>query len=78
VPTFSGGQLVRRGDLKYCHDVGHRAQLFDVERDPLETRDLIDAPGYGHTADAMRRELLAIVDPEAADAAALADQAARR
>jgi choline-sulfatase len=72
------GYMVKRGDLKYCHYVGHRAQLFDVGRDPLETRDLIDAPGYGHTVDAMRRELLAIVHPVAADAAALADQAARR
>ena len=52
-------------------------QLFDLDTDPQETRDLAREPGYhGLVADceaALRR----VVDPEPADALAKADQRAR-
>jgi hypothetical protein len=52
-------------------------QLFDLDTDPQETRDLAWEPGYhGLVADceaALRR----VVDPEPADALAKADQRAR-
>jgi choline-sulfatase len=52
-------------------------QLFDLDADPQETRDLAQEGGYqGLLADceaALRR----VVDPDAADALAKADQGAR-
>ena len=73
----TGAFMIRKGAFKYVHYVGMRPQLFDLDADPRETRDLGIDPGYrGLVADceaALRR----VVDPEAADRMARADQAAR-
>jgi choline-sulfatase len=54
-----------------------RPQLFDLDADPQETRDLAQEPGYRGLAADCERELRAVVDPEAADALAKSDQAAK-
>jgi choline-sulfatase len=73
----TGVFMIRHGSFKYVHYVGMPRQLFDLAADPGEARDLGQEPGYrGLIADceaALRR----VVNPEAADALARADQAAR-
>ncbi|MBM4035909.1 MAG: sulfatase [Planctomycetes bacterium] len=55
---------VRTDDWKYIHyphgDGGpdrHKAELYHVKSDPLETRNLIDDPAFARTLSALRREL---------------------
>ena len=75
--SMTGEFMVRRGDWKLVHYVGHSPQLFDLAGDPFEERDLAGRP---ETADVQRRlydALHEIVDPEAVDRLAFADQEAR-
>ncbi len=69
--------MVRRGDMKYVHYVGYPPQLFDLAEDPEETTDLAADPAYDQVREDLDRALRKIVDPEAVDARAKADQAAR-
>jgi choline-sulfatase len=73
----TGAFMIRKGRFKFVYYVGMPPQLFDLVADPQETRDLGQDAGYrGLVADcetALRR----VVDPEAADALAKSDQAAR-
>jgi choline-sulfatase len=69
--------MVRRGDMKYVHYVGYPPQLFDLADDPEETTDLAADPAYDQVREDLDRALREIVDPEAVDARAKADQAAR-
>ena len=48
VGSITGIFMVRFGRYKYVHYEGYRPQLFDLEADPGETRDL--APRRGHEA----------------------------
>jgi choline-sulfatase len=69
--------MLRDGTDKLIYHVGMQPQLFDLANDPEELHDLI-AEGRGHDrAAVLERTLRTIVDPEAADAAAKADQRAR-
>ncbi len=73
----TGAFMIRHGRFKYVYYVGMPPQLFDLEADPFETRDLGQDPGYrGFVADC-EAALRKIVDPEAADAQARKDQAAK-
>lgn len=73
----SGAFMLRQANDKLIYHVGMPPQLFDLAADPEERHDLI-AEGRGHDrATALERSLRTIVDPEAADAAAKADQRAR-
>lgn len=73
----TGAFMIRKGPFKYVYYAGMPPQLFDLEADPQETRDLAREAGYqGLVADceaALRR----VADPDAADALAKADQRAR-
>ena len=69
--------MIRKGPFKYVYYVGMPAQLFDLAADPQETRDLAREPGHAGLLADCERSLRAIVDPEAADALAKADQQAR-
>ena len=72
----TGAYMLRRGRFKYIHYVGFPPELFDLEADPEELRDL--APGPAHQ-DALREFealLRSIVDPEETDRRAKRDQAA--
>ena len=69
--------MVRKGRWKYIHHVGYRPELFDLESDPGETKDLGESPAHAEVRKAMEAELRKIIDPEAVCARAFADQAAQ-
>ena len=73
----TGAFLIRKGPFKYVHYVGMPPQLFDLDVDPQETRDLAREPGYAGLVADCETELRRVVDPEAADALARSDQAAK-
>lgn len=73
----TGAFMIRKGKFKYVHYVGMPAQLFDLEADPYETRDLGAEPGYRGLAADCEAALRKVVNPEAADQLARKDQAAK-
>jgi choline-sulfatase len=73
----TGAFLIRKGPFKYVYYAGMPAQLFDLAADPQETRDLAREPGYAGLVADCHKELRAVVDPDAVDALAKADQRAR-
>jgi choline-sulfatase len=73
----SGIFMIRTARYKYVHYVGYPPQLFDLDADPEETRDLGTDPAHADVRAACERELRAICDPEAVDRRARADQRRR-
>jgi choline-sulfatase len=73
----TGAFMIRKGPFKYVYYAGMPPQLFDLDSDPQETRDLAQEPGYRGLAEDCETELRRVVDPDAADALAKADQRAR-
>ena len=69
--------MIRKGPYKYVYYVGMPPQLFDLETDPQETRDLAREDGYRGLVADCEALLRRVVDPEAADALARGDQRAR-
>ena len=69
--------MIRKGKFKYVHYVGMPPQLFDLETDPYETRDLGQDAGYRGLVADCEAALRKVVNPEAADAQARKDQAAK-
>ena len=61
---------------KYVHYVNAPPQLFDLEADPEELVDLGTSNAAAETRNALEARLRGLVDPEAVDAMAKADQAA--
>lgn len=61
---------------KYVHYVGAPPQLFDLDSDPEETNDLGTANSAADLRNGLEARLRALLDPEAADRDAKADQAA--
>ena len=74
--AVSGGFMLRKGRWKLNHYIGFPPELFDMENDPEELTDLAADPAHADTLAQMQAEMRKIVDPEAADAQAFADQAA--
>lgn len=74
--AVSGAFMLRRGRWKYHHYIGFEPELFDLETDPEETRNLADDPTHAAILADMRAALHAFCDPQAIDAQAFADQAA--
>lgn len=71
------GVFMARGErYKYIHYVGLPSQLFDLRTDPDEHHDLAADPHYAGVLRACEHELRRIVDPEAVDARAKAEQRA--
>ncbi len=77
VGAATGAFMIRKGAFKYVHYVGMPPQLFDLEADPQETRDLGTDPGYRGLVADCEAELRRVVDPDAADRLARADQQTR-
>ena len=69
--------MVRFERWKFIHYQGHRPQLFDLEADPYETRDLALEPGHDAVLAEGERRLRAICDPAEVTARAFADQRAK-
>ena len=74
--SASGTFMLRESSKKLVYYVGMPSQLFDLEADPEEARDLVaDGSGLAEAA-RLERQLRKICDPEAVDARAKADQRA--
>jgi len=72
----AGAFMIRRGRWKYIHYAGMTPQLFDLDDDPEERRDLGESPDHADIRQGLERQLRAICDPEDVDRRAKADQAA--
>ena len=70
----TGAFMIRKGRFKYVYYAGMPPQLFDLEADPQETRDLAREAGYAGLVADCEALLRRVVDPDAADALAKADQ----
>lgn len=77
VASITGIFMVRFGRYKYVHYEGYRPQLYDLEADPGETRDLALEPGHEAVLAEGDRRLRAICDPTEVNARAFADQERR-
>lgn len=73
----TGSFMVRWDRWKYVHYEGYDApQLFDLDNDPRESRDLGEDPAFAPQRAEGARRLREIVDPTVANAQAFADQEA--
>ena len=66
--------MIRKGRFKYIYYPHFPAQLFDLERDPLEMHDLSTNSEYASVITELHAELTRIVDPNEVDQIALANQ----
>ena len=66
----TGAFMIRKGRFKYVYYAGMPPQLFDLDADPQEARDLAGEPGWQGLVADCERDLRRVVDPEAADALA--------
>ena len=72
--AVSGAFMVRDGRWKLIDYVGFEPELFDLQNDPEETRNM--AKRFPQALSRMRGKLREICDPDAVNAQALSDQAA--
>jgi choline-sulfatase len=77
VGSLTGIFMVRFGRYKYVHYEGYRPQLFDLENDPLETRDLALKSGHEAIIAEGEKRLRAICDPTEVSERAFRDQERR-
>jgi choline-sulfatase len=77
VASITGVFLIRFGRWKYVHYQGYRPQLYNLEADPGETRDLAGEAGHEAVIAEGLRRLRAICDPAEVTARAFADQERR-
>jgi choline-sulfatase len=75
--SITGIFMVRFGRWKYVHYQGYAPQLYDLEADPGETRDLACEGGHEAAIAEGLRRLQAICDPAEVTARAFADQERR-
>ena len=74
--AICGSFMIRHDRWKYVHYVGLPPMLFDLEADPCEREDLGRDAGHEAVRRACEAALRAVVDPEAVDRLARADQRA--
>jgi len=72
--SITGTSMIRRGKYKYIHYAGLPPMLFDLEADPYEREDLGRNSQYANVIAECETALRKIVDPDAANRAAKADQ----
>lgn len=76
VGSPSAAYLVRQGSWTYHHYVGYAPELFDLASDPGQVHDLAGEARHAGVRDHFERLLRTMLDPEATDRRAKADQAA--
>src|SRR5262249_3939486 len=69
--------MILKGQFKFVYYGGMPRQLFHLEADPQENRDIACEEGYARVLRDCEAALRQVVDPEAADRQAFADQAER-
>ena len=74
VGSPSAAFMLARGRFKYHHYVGYAPELFDLESDPEESRDLAADPAHAQVLREFDAALRALLDPEAVDRRAKNDQ----
>lgn len=74
--AISAAFMLRQGRYKYIHYVGFRPELYDLTADPQELHDLGESAEHQPVIARFEAELRRMLDPEAVDARAKADQAA--
>jgi choline-sulfatase len=57
--------MARKGSTKYIHIHGEDAQLFDLDHDPGEWKNLVGDPAYADIENELRAHILERFDPEA-------------
>ncbi|MEZ4675597.1 MAG: sulfatase-like hydrolase/transferase [Caldilineaceae bacterium] len=77
VGTGNAIYMLRDQRYKYVHYTHEAPQLFDLATDPNEVHNLATAPDHQALLGRMERQLRTLLDPEAIDARAKADQKAR-
>ena len=77
VASITGIFMMRWDNWKYVHYEGYRPELYDLQADPLETRDLALDPGHAAILAEGDRRLRLICDPAEVTARAFADQERR-
>jgi choline-sulfatase len=75
--AITGSYMIRNGKWKFVYYVGQPPMLFDLAADPHETKDLGRDPAHQTVIAECEAKLRTVVDPEAADKLARADQAAK-
>jgi choline-sulfatase len=70
----TGAFMLRRGRYKYHYYVGFEPELFDLDSDPEETRNLAPDPEYKDLLKDFEAELRKVCDPETVDQRAKEDQ----
>src|SRR6185436_270368 len=76
--ALTGSYMIRNGRYKYIHYAGlPPPMLFDLEADPHERADLGRDPAYQALIAECEARLRSVVDPEAVDRMAKADQRAK-
>ncbi|MDA8584818.1 sulfatase-like hydrolase/transferase [Rhodobacteraceae bacterium] len=75
--STSGGFMVRKRHWKLVYYAGHPSQIFDLKNDPRETTDLGGSPEIAEIQAELEADLRKIVDPDAANVQAFADQGQR-
>ena len=73
--STTGAFMIRHGKYKYVHYVAYRPQLFDLDADPEELRDLAGDAEYAQVIAECRARLMRICDPAEVDARAKRRQA---
>lgn len=73
--AMSGAFMIRKGRWKYIHYTGLAPQLFDLQDDPGEIKDLGGSEAFREVREDLHAELLKVCDPDAVDRRAKSDQA---
>lgn len=75
VGAVSGAFMLKKGRWKLNHYVGFPPELYDLTTDPEELVNLAPNPDHADVLEQMTAALRDILDPDAVDAQAFADQA---
>ena len=67
---------IRKGRFKYIHYVGYEPELFDLDNDPEELRNLAQDASHAQVVRQYEAILRGMADPEALDEMAFRDQCA--
>ena len=67
--------MLRQGHFKFNYYVGFEPELFDLNQDPLELNNLAVEKAYADRVRYFEKRLRELIDPEAIDKKAKADQA---